>query len=121
MSIPRKLLVVDDEQKLCKVLTQYFSLKGYEVQSVHRGEDALTLVPSFHPDVVILDMLMPGMSGLDTLKQLKQSSPSSKIVILSASDREERFQEAIKVGADAYLCKPADLAQLEALLEKVLS
>ena len=69
----RKLLIIDDERKLCAVLTQYFSLKGYEVRSVCRGEEALALLNAFPPDVVLLDLLMPGMSGIDTLKALTSS------------------------------------------------
>lgn len=115
----RKLLVVDDEQKLCRLLMQYFSLKGYEVRAVGRGEEALALVPVFQPDVVLLDLLMPGLSGIEVLRQLKHTHPTIKVVMLSASDRDEVVQRALKLGADAYVCKPADLAKLEQALESL--
>lgn len=113
----RKLLIVDDEQKICILLSEYFRLKGYDIRSVNRGEEALALAKVFRPDVVLLDILMPGMSGIDTLKQIKQLDPAIKIIMLSAADLEDVVQGALKLGADSYMCKPADLTQLEHLVE----
>ena len=116
---PRRLLVCDDEQKICSVLTQYFALKGYEVRAVNRGDEALALVDVFHPSVVLLDLLMPGMTGLETLKDLKQHHPRIKVIMLSAADHQDVAQGAIELGADSYVCKPANLAQLEHLIHGV--
>lgn len=112
----RKLLVVDDEEKICQLLAQYFTLKGYEVRAVSRGEEAVALASIFHPHAVVLDLLMPGMSGVDTLKALKQLKPSPKVLMLSAADHEEVVKGALKLGADFYLCKPVKLSDLEHLL-----
>ena len=113
---PRRLLIVDDEEKICRLLSEFFSLRGYEVRAVFRGEEALALAPAFHPDVVLLDLLMPGMSGVDTLKGLKQLTHVPKILMLSAADNEEVAQGALQLGADFYICKPPDLSQLEHLV-----
>lgn len=112
----RRVLIVDDEEKVCALLGQFFSLKGYDVRMVNRGEEALALAEAFHPDVVILDLLMPGMSGVETLKRLKQRQPTPKVVMLSAADHEDVAKGALGLGADFYVCKPADLTYLEMLV-----
>lgn len=112
----RRLLICDDEPRICNVLTQYFTLKGYEVRSVNRGEEALALLDVFQPNVVLLDLLMPGMTGVDTLKNLKQRQPGIKVIMLSAADHQDVAQGAIQLGADSYMCKPASLPQLEHLV-----
>jgi len=111
-----KLLIIDDEQKICHLLGQYFSMKGYEVRTVYRGEEAVALVSAFHPDVVLLDLLMPGMSGVDTLRRLKQLHPTPRVIMLSAADDQEVAEGALKLGADCYICKPPNLRELERLV-----
>ena len=115
----RRLLVIDDEQKICGVLVHYFSLKGYDVRSVNNGEEALALTGVFRPDVVLLDLLMPGMSGIDLLKRLKQFQPPPTIIMLSAADLSDVAQGALQLGADAYVCKPPDLPELERLIQGI--
>ena len=92
-------------------------MKGYEVRVVYRGEEAIALLGAFRPDVVLLDLLMPGMSGVDTLKQLKQLDPPPRIIMLSAADHEHVAKGSIELGADFYVCKPPDLAQLDRLMK----
>ena len=113
---PRRLLICDDEPKICHVLSQYFTLKGYEVRAVNRGEEVLALVGVFQPNVVLLDLLMPGMTGVETLKDIKQRYPNIKVIMLSAADHQDVAQGAIQLGADSYVCKPANLPQLEHLV-----
>jgi len=115
-SATRRLLVVDDEDNICQVLEQYFSLKGYEVRAVHRGDEALALAGVFHPDVVLLDLLIPGMNGIDTLRALKQLIPAPKVLMMSAADHEEVVQGALDLGVDFYMCKPIDLSKLDHLV-----
>lgn len=114
--VQRKLLIVDDEAKICHLLEEYFSLKGYEVRTVLRGEEAVALAPVFHPDVVLLDLLLPGMDGVHTLKLLKQLTPTPKVLMWSAADHEDVGKGALTLGADFYICKPVDLHDLEYLV-----
>ena len=116
----RKLLVVDDEEKIRHLLAEYFALKGYEVRTACRGEDAVALTSVFSPDVVLLDLLMPGMSGVETLRTLKGIAPALRVLIISAADHDAVVQEVLKQGADFYVCKPLNLAQLEQLVKGVL-
>ena len=112
----RRLLVVDDEEKIREMLIRFFSLKGYDVRGVAGGAEALALLDAFPPDVVMLDLLMPGLSGIDTLKQLKQRQPQLKVIILSAADLEQVAQGALALGANYYVCKPPSLGELERLV-----
>lgn len=114
--IPRRILVVDDEAKLCQVLVQYFGFKGYEVRAVQRGDEALALADAFRPHVVLLDLLLPGMDGIATLKALKQLTPRPKVLMVSVADHEEVVKGALNLGADFYLCKPINLTELEHLV-----
>lgn len=109
----RKLLIVDDEARICSTLAQYFSMKGYEVRIAQCGEDALAFAGTFQPHVVLLDLLMPGMSGVDTLKRIKQLNPTPRVIMLSAADHQEVAEGALKFGADSYVCKPANFSELE--------
>lgn len=115
--VHRKLLVVDDEDKIRDVLAQYFSLKGYDVRAASRGQEALALTTVFHPDVVLLDLLLPGLSGVDTLRALKQLNPPPKVLMISVADHDEVVQGALGFGADFYVCKPINLVQLEYLVK----
>ena len=108
-----RVLIVDDEEQTCSLLSRFFAMKGYETRSVCRGEEAVALAGVFRPHIVLLDLLMPGMGGANTLKQL---SPAPKVIMLSAADHEEVAKGAMELGADFYVCKPADLGQLESLV-----
>ncbi len=111
-----RLLIVDDEPKVCDMLVQLFTAKGYDALAVGRGEDALALTEAFHPQTVLLDLLMPGMSGIDTLRQLKQLVPPPRVIMLSGADLDEVVQGALQLGADAYVVKPVDVAKVEHLI-----
>lgn len=112
----RRLLVVDDEAKICRVLAEHFSIQGYAVMTARGGEDAMTIAYTFHPVVVLLDLLMPGMTGIDTLKQLKQLNPAPQVLMISAADHEEVVKGALNLGADSYIHKPLNLLDLDLLV-----
>lgn len=114
--IRSKLLIVDDEEKVCQLLAHYFSLKDYEVRAVCTGEEAVALAKVFHPHVVLLDLLMPGMDGIETLKALKQLRAAPMVLMLSAADHEQVVQGALELGADLYISKPPKLSHLEQLV-----
>ena len=115
-ALPRRLLVVDDEDKIREMLIRFFTMKGYDVRGVAGGAEALALLEAFPPDVVLLDLLMPGLNGIDTLKQLKQRQPHLKVIILSSADLEQVAQGALALGANYYVCKPPSLAEMERLV-----
>ena len=114
-----RLLIVDDEPKVAETLVHAFTAKGYDAIAVGRGEDALALTDAFRPQTVLLDLLLPGMSGIDILKQLKQLSPVPRVIVVSGADLDEVVQGALRLGADAYVVKPVDIAKIEHLITGV--
>jgi len=112
-----KLLIVDDEHKICDLLAKHFTLKGFEVRTVYRGDEALPIAHQFQPDIVLLDLLMPGLDGMDTFKQLQQMGSPPRVLMVSAADQEETVKGALDLGVDFYICKPIDLTDLDQKVE----
>lgn len=113
-----KLLAVDDEVELCELLEEFFSLEGFEVLTAQSGEKALALFEAERPGAVILDIKMPGLSGLEVLRRIREVDAEAKVIMLSAFGDVATVQEALQRGACRYLEKPVDLEQLkDAVLE----
>ena len=109
---PIRVLVVDDELFVGDLMQEYLTLSGYSVTAVSSGEDALAIFPELKPQVVILDIRMPGMSGMDVLKTIKQDKPETGVIMLSAYGDPDTIVEALGAGADHYLQKPVNLKHL---------
>lgn len=106
-----KILVVDDDPDVRDLLSKFLILKGFEVFEASRGEKGLEVARSQKPDLIILDMMMPGISGLEILKALKKESPQTPVLVLSAVDEEKKAREAIQLGAYDYVVKPIQLEE----------
>ncbi len=102
----RRVLVVDDEESLRLVLKTLLRRNGYEVETAETGEDALMLVDSFGPDVVLTDVRMPKMGGLDLLATLKAKGNEATVIVMSAYGNMDLAIEAMKAGAYDYVQKP---------------
>ena len=107
-----RVLIVDDELFVGELLKEYLSIKGYETEAVSNGEDALTVSEQFQPHIVILDIRMPGMSGMEVLKNIKAKNKETGVIMLSAYGDTETVDEALWLGADHYLQKPMNLQHL---------
>src|SRR5580704_12946752 len=119
MSEKEKVLVVDDEPSIRKYLQTLLELDGYQVTSVGSGREALERVQEGErPDLIILDVLMQEMNGLDTLRELMQVDRTLNVVMLSCSNEVTTVVEAIRLGAQDYLTKPFEKAELDAALLK---
>ena len=108
-----KILVVDDEIQVVRLLKEFLTSKGYEVDTALNGEEALTKVKSMNPDIVLLDIMMPGMGGIDTLKEIKKFAPNIAVIMVTAVIDEELANRAVKLGAFDYITKPIDIHYLE--------
>ncbi len=106
------ILVVDDEPMICNLLEHYLTLKGYRVQTAQNGLDALRLVKQEHPRLIILDMFMPSMSGVEVLRALKTCGYQGRVLTLTGSQDEALLQEAWSLGSVDVLGKPVDLVRL---------
>ena len=107
------LLIVDDEKGLCEYLRDFFKPRGYEVFIATNGEDALSLVKKEKPELVLLDINMPGMDGLEVLRRIKNISPQTKVIMVTISDDADTQQKAKNLGADEFVKKPFTIDYLE--------
>src|SRR6202453_3164508 len=114
-----KILVVDDEPSIRKYLQTLLEVDGFEVETLASGKEALRLVgEGERPDYIILDVLMPEMDGLETLRQLMQVDRSMNVLMLSCSNETNTVVEAIRLGALDYLTKPFEKPELDAAFLK---
>ncbi len=111
----KKILVVDDDETLVEMLETALRSKGYQVFSCTRGSEALKLAYQVHPDLIILDVLMPDMTGFETLQRLREMS-DLPVIVLSAKTQNEDVIHGLVIGADDYVRKPFSVDEL---LERV--
>lgn len=115
------LLVVDDQMGVRRLLFEAFNGPKYNVLTAGSGLEALELVSSDKPDIVLMDMKMPGMSGLETYREIAKNHDNLKVIIMTAYGELEIVSEAIKLGVKEYITKPFDINELRELVAKVLS
>src|SRR5438552_4463876 len=121
MSTGPKVLLVDDEPGMLRYIRTLLEVDSYKVETATSGSDALDRVQrGLTPDLVLLDLLMPGIDGLQTLEQLKQLKPSMKVVMLSCVSDTRKVVQAIRLGAQDYLTKPFQKAELDAVIKQCL-
>jgi DNA-binding NtrC family response regulator len=123
--IKANVLVVDDEEQFLKVFSQRLQGRGLKVDTSTSGEDAIKKVKGKEFDAIVLDLVMPGMSGMEALKRIRAENPDVQIIILTGHGTIEKTVEAVKEGAIDFLEKPADLSKImekisEAKQKKVL-
>lgn len=111
MSAPNKILVVDDEPQITRVLRTSLTSRGYEVRVANDGESALDLFKDWSPDLVITDLSMPNMTGIELCRQLRTKS-QVPIIVLSVKGEERTKVEALDSGADDYVTKPFSINEL---------
>ncbi len=114
--IKADVLLVDDEEQFLKVLSQRMGGRGLKVDTSTSGEDALKKVKGKDFDAIVLDLAMPGMSGIDILKRIRSENPDLQIIMLTGHGSVESGVEAIKAGAVDFLEKPADINKI---MEKI--
>lgn len=114
-----RILVVDDEPQIRRSLQVNLEQSGYAVETVETGEGALRSFLNRRPDVVILDLIMPGMGGVDVVRRIRESS-TVPIIVLSAMGEEARKVEALELGADDYMTKPFGMDELLARIRSLL-
>lgn len=107
-----RILIVDDEPDLCRDLKSFLTSKGHEVEAALGGEEGLEKLKSWRPHVVLLDIRMPGVNGLEALPRMKAVDPNVRIIMVTAIHEEEVAKMSVRAGADDYITKPIDLAYL---------
>ena len=115
-----KLLIIEDERKTGDYLKQGLSEAGFAVDLAFNGSDGLHLASSEHYDLIILDIMVPGMSGLEVLKSIRGQGLTTQVIFLSARDMVEDRVQGLELGADDYLIKPFSFAELLARVRTLL-
>ena len=114
---PSKVLLVDDEQEFVKTLSERLTLRDMGSAVVHDGESALRLIEQDEPDVMVLDLKMPGQSGIDVLKKVKSNFPAIQVIILTGHGSENDRNQCMELGAFDYLHKPLDITKLSMVIK----
>lgn len=120
MKTPYRILVVDDEENVRRMLMTAFALQGHETLSASNGDDALQSFSDSPPDVVLMDIRMPEMNGIDALKAMRERHPRIPVILMTAYAEVETAVEALRSGAFDYVIKPFDLDEINLLIHRAL-
>jgi DNA-binding NtrC family response regulator len=111
-----KVLLVDDEKEFVSTLAERLRLRGIQAEETGSGEEALRLIAHAPPQVVVLDVMMPGMGGLEVLQRVKSTYPNIEVILLTGIGSTKEGVEGMRLGAFDFLMKPL---QIEELIEKI--
>jgi two-component system OmpR family response regulator len=114
------LLVVDDDADIVELLAASLRFSGFEVTTARNGHDALALASSSRPDLIVLDVMMPGLDGLAVVRRLRESGNRVPVVLLTAKDATEDRVAGLTIGGDDYITKPFSLEEVVARIRAVL-
>ena len=114
-----RILLVDDQVKLLKIIKAYLENEGYLVETAQDGREALDLIKEFNPQLLVLDLMLPGISGIEVCQKIRQSS-DLPILMLTAKSAEDDKLQGFEYGADDYLVKPFSLHELLARIKAIL-
>jgi two-component system phosphate regulon response regulator PhoB len=115
-----RVLVVDDEEDIAEVISYNLTREGYELVCAHSGEEALKIMSEDRPDILLLDLMLPGIDGLDVCKSAKALYPTLPIIMVSAKGDEADIVTALELGADDYVTKPFSQKVLQAKVRSAL-
>lgn len=119
-AVAGRVLVVDDETPITELVTMALRYEGYQMEQAHSGREAIDKVSQFHPDLIILDIMMPDLDGYEVARRLRQENQQVPIIFLTAKDSTEDKVRGLGVGADDYVTKPFSLEELSARVAAVL-
>ncbi|MDI3534957.1 MAG: two-component system, response regulator, stage 0 sporulation protein [Thermosediminibacterales bacterium] len=116
----KSILVVDDQVGIRRLLYELFNSSGYNTHVAANGVEAVEKVKKESPNVVILDMKLPGMNGIEILQKLKDVSPQTKVVMMTAYGEKDTIQQALDLGAVCHFFKPFDVIELKQKISEIL-
>ena len=122
MNPARKILIVDDEPNIVVPLQFLMEQNGYQVQIAETGEAAMDLIARYRPDLVLLDIMLPGVNGLEVCQMLREdpSLTKTKIILVSALGRDVDIAKGMAMGADAYITKPFSNREMVSRVNELL-
>ena len=115
-----RILVIDDNRDVVDILVTFLRGEGYGMLGALTSDEGLKLVSVSRPDLVLLDILMPGLNGIEVLKRIRSINPTTKVIIVTGNADFRLAREALELGAVAYVDKPFDLAYLKRVVALAL-
>ncbi len=116
----KKILIVDDEAEIVRLLGRFLDSRGYDVSTATDGKEVMGKMKVLRPDAVLLDLIMPGIGGIEILKEIKSFSPQTAVIIITAVLDEGITRLAHLSGADDYILKPFGLKEIEKKLSSAI-
>ncbi|HHL40570.1 MAG TPA: sigma-54-dependent Fis family transcriptional regulator [Deltaproteobacteria bacterium] len=114
----RKVLLVEDNESVCEAVSEMLAMAGYEVKALDRGEGAVEMVKDFAPDILLTDLKLPGMDGIEVVRRVKETDPNVACIVITGYGTVESAVDAMKAGAFTYLRKPYEKDELLVILDK---
>lgn len=118
--IKTRVLVVEDEEPIRRFITLNLSAAGYEISEADTGEKALAMLGSYRPDVIVLDLMLPGIGGLEVCQQVRERMPETFVIMLTAKGQDTDKILGLELGADDYMVKPFNPIELTARIKAML-
>ena len=115
------IIIADDEELLCETVADFLWRSGYAVSIVHDGSEVIPIIDREKVDLVLLDMVMPVMNGLETLALIKQRSPQTRVLMLSGYDQADNVEQAKQLGSDGFITKPFGIETLMRRIRSILT
>jgi signal transduction histidine kinase/CheY-like chemotaxis protein len=116
-----RVMVVDDEASVLDVFSEYLATEGYEVTAVSNGEEAVRLMPSIRPDVILTDLNLPGLSGLDVMRHARAGDPEAAVIVVTGHASASTAIDALRQGAYDYVTKPPDLYDVAQIVQRAIA
>ncbi|MDR1701798.1 MAG: response regulator [Sporomusaceae bacterium] len=116
----QKILIVDDQPGIRRLLTEVLTAEGYDVLAAANGFDALNLAAENKPDVILMDMNMPGMNGMDALKEIERKGYQGRVIMMTAYGEIATVKEIMSTGTRSYITKPFDINLLLEMIQQAL-
>lgn len=122
MTLQSRIVIVDDDPNVLEIIEQFLARRKFEVHTAISGEAALPLIRAVRPHLVLLDLRLPGLDGVETLREIRRFDSTVGVIIMTGYEDEEKGRESLKLGASDYIRKPIDFKYLETtVLQKIQS
>ncbi len=115
-----KILIVDDEKDFLETMGFWLKSKGYKVEMANNGNEAIESIKKYLPDVVFLDVVMPGMDGIETLREVRKTHPDLSVIMVTAHTSNKRITEAEELGVSGFFRKSADFSHAAKMVQVCL-
>ncbi len=119
MNEKRKVLIVDDDRDIVTIVSTILGGRGWDIRAAYNGQEALEAVTLSKPDIILLDIMMPEMNGIEVLKRIKKIDADARIIMITAFGDVESYLDSMELGAYEYINKPFETDELLEMIDRV--